>query len=290
MSKDSKTRNEQLAVAARHAAGIGAGWFTLTLLARQLMDAAGKAESDDYNKTLKSLVNARRPTFSPDLKLNDQAKEDAMANLGSTEETSKDISALLSKRASDDNEKDSGIGRKIMDKFINPVPVGPGPVTPGSVAGAFGNTGIHPLHIALTLAAGIAGTAGGMALSKKLSNKSKERELDERIRVSKQEMDQLIAEEYRRTRGLDKTAKDNDTFLEKGLSGATKLYLLYAAGVAALSYGISKKYLDENDPNRARLSALKDLAKDRARMSGAPQIMVDPTDPTYSKLSQPAQG
>jgi hypothetical protein len=42
--------------------------------------------------------------------------------------------------------------------------------------------------------------------------------------------------------------------------------------------------MDMNDPNRARIKALQEIAKDRARMNLAPQIQEDPNDPTFSKL------
>lgn len=277
---DTKKRNEQLAVAARHAAGIGVGWFTLTLLARQLMDAAQKGSRQSYHDKLQAYANARLPGFIPKLQPSEKV-EQLISDLGVGDP--KEIAQLETKTASDKKKDEQSLTRKVMDKFINPVPVGPGPVTAGSLTGAFGNTGIHPAHIALTAAALLAGTAAGSAVSRKLSNKVQERELDERISKAKLEMDKLIAEEYQRTRGINKTA-EKDGILEKGLSTASKLYLLYAAGVAALSYGVAKKYMDEADPNRARLGAIQELAKDRARMSGAPQILEDPTDPLYLKL------
>jgi hypothetical protein len=82
---------------------------------------------------------------------------------------------------------------------------------------------------------------------------------------------------------VEKTEENRNIF-SKGMSSIPKLYLLYAAGVAALSYGIAKKYMDDLDPNRARLKAIKEYAKERAKMTGVPQLMEDPSDPTYERL------
>ena len=289
MTQDER-RNEQLARAAKHAAGIGIGWFTMTLLARQLIDRANDIQRGSYHDKLKDYVNARYLVITPDLS---GKPDEASRSLGVP--SPKVLDELETKSAEEQVKTDDNgpsMVRKVTDRFINPVPVPAGPVSPKSWLKAFTSGSIHPWHMVLTIAAAMAGVGAGSIISNKLSNKREGDALDTRISTARGQLDQLLAAEYRRTRGLDKTAEEKDTrgIFSKSYSMATKSWLIYAAGVAALTYAVTKNAMDERDPNRARLKALKEYARTRAIMSGAPQLNEDPNDPGFRKLMTPSQG
>ena len=288
MASEQDRKDEQLERAVRHSAGIGMGFFALTLLAKQLIDKTHAHKHNQFQDKIKSFVDARYPVISPELSQTGGKREEELANLGVP--TVEELESL-DKNASDEDTP-SKI-REAFDKFLNPIPTDPSkPLTVSNFADALGSRQIHPAHIAMTLAAALAGSYGGVKLGQKLSASSEESSLDKRIARARNDLDILLHAEYRRTRDLDKTAKDNPYGVEeddrsrilKGLSAIPKLYLLYVAGIGALAYATSKKYMDMNDPNRARIKALQDIAKERARMNLAPQIQEDPNDPTFSKL------
>jgi len=290
MSKDisEARKNEQLERALKHAAGIGMGWFGLTLLARQLLDKSQGTSRNKYDDKLRSYVNARYPVISPDSsKITSLKREGTETDAGLP--SFKELIELETKTAED---KGTSVTRAFADKFVNPIPIDPNKKPSiSNFVSTLSSQNIHPAHIALTLAAALAGVTAGSKLSNKMSSKSREEVLDKRIADARAEMDKLMFDEYRRTRGLDKSAKaydveeDNRGYITKSLSALPKLYLLYAAGVGALAYSISKRFMDDKDPHRARLKALNEYARDRAKMAGAPQIIEDPSDPTYSKLT-----
>lgn len=288
MASEQDRKDEQLERAVRHSAGIGMGFFALTLLAKQLIDKTHAHKHNQFQDKIKSFVDARYPVISPELSQTGGKNEEALAELGVP---SVENLEALEKHAEDVKDTPSKI-REAFDKFLNPIPTDPTkPLTVGNFADAFGSRQIHPAHIAMTLAAALGGSYGGIKLGQKLTASSEESHLDKRIARARNELDILLHDEYRRTRGLDKNAEnaygveeDDRSRILKGVSAIPKLYLLYVAGIGALSYAAAKKYMDVNDPNRARIKALQEIAKDRARMNLAPQIQEDPNDPTFSKL------
>jgi hypothetical protein len=290
MASEQDRKDEQLERAVRHSAGIGMGFFALTLLAKQLIDKTHAHKHNEFQDKIKSYVDARYPVIAPEMSQTGGKNEEALAALGVPKV--EDLEAL-EKHAEDTVDKPSKI-REAFDKFLNPIPTDPTrPLSVGNFADAFGSRQVHPAHIAMTLAAALGGSYGGIKLGQKLTASSEESHLDKRIARARNELDILLHDEYRRTRGLDKNASTENVYgvedddrsrLLKGMTALPKLYLLYAAGIGALSYATAKKYMDMNDPNRARIKALQEIAKDRARMNLAPQIQEDPNDPTFSKL------
>ena len=457
---DDKTRNDQLMKAVRHAAGIGAGWLTLTMIARQAMDLASTSDKKKRAADLKASVNAKYPIFTPDYNTNDTPVEEEIRNIGMPEKIASLFRTPVVPKKTDPNEelaKDVGIGaagvaagtvggkaadigidaylrhkvegykgnqelvaarlaaakdadhalsaaripdsawgpimkdkkmrefmvspeakdpttldkvrkffggkpdtpgrktllearkaatrqakimspgklrdltmlnradidpaafhtgkaaliaapmiaaamliknrrdktaaqektvtspstaRTLIDKFVNPIPTDPNqPVTLGAVSDSITSSRYHPLHIAMTLAAMLGGGAAGYKLSDMLSSQREESTLDKKISADRNRLDRLFLEEWARTRGVpEKTAasnEDTEGWFSRAASGAGKLYLVYAAGIAALAYSMSKKYMDTNDPNRAHLQAIQDFAKREARVKNAPVLLSD---------------
>lgn len=244
-----------------HSAGVGLGWFTLALLARQLVDVGGRSEDRKRQQRLAAAVNARYPIFTPDFNVKDTAKEQELLNTGIAKESA---------AAEPEPEKKKNDGWGLFNKFINPIPM-EGRPSIGKTLSTTAAPQIHPAHIAFTIAAMAAGGLTGWKLSDVMASKRKSEELDKRIAEARNRIDRLFAEEFQRTRGLEKTSEDGDYSVPSKLTaGFSKLYLLYAAGIAAMSFGLSKAYLDSMDNRRERLKDLERYARERARLTGGP--------------------
>jgi len=370
MARSDNETDPRLGNAAIHAAGIGAGWFALALLTRQLIDAKSKLERRKYEKELSSALNARFPVISPDFNTKDSALEEAVRAAGVPkmldlpkeagaifntvwpkvkelseqaltwwDELTDDTREKLREKYGDDIHKafkdwrkqektaaDTSVIRGFMDRYINPLPMPDGPITPRSVLSAFGNPGVHPAHLVLTLAALAAGGGGGWALGRKMSSNSYQDQLEERRKAAMNRLDQLMAEEYARTRGLTKPTPDAGTETEEsdldaalstqeraeelrdsadGLEKSAeadgerstigdawrampKIYLLYATLAGALSAGVAKAYMDDRDPNRARKKAMVENMRARARIKDAPVLFSEPeNDPLFGQELPP---
>lgn len=261
--KSNETLDPRLKNALIHSAGVGAGWFALALLARQLLDQKHALERKQYEKELTSAINARYPVLEPRFggdgeeleeslrqagvpkvkampglkeasaigdiasdvgdKLED-VKDAAESKIGdikdATVDKAKDIGSevkhgvakllkLVVKRSkmhkdAADNSDNESVARKLTDRFINPLPVQPGPIGLSNIIGSVGNPKVHPAHVVMTLAALLGGGMAGWALSGHLTENAYKRQLDERAKHTRSKIDQLLAEEYARTRGMTK--------------------------------------------------------------------------------------
>jgi len=129
----------------------------------------------------------------------------------------------------------------------------------------------HVGHLALAVAATLAGVYGGTNLAVRAGSKQNTLDIDKRIGTQEQEIADITKAEFDRTRGLTKQAGPTSI----GRS-ATSMYLLYAAGMMALSYKLMRDKEIESDPRRKRIKDLESLAKDQAKMR-KPPILMDPT-------------
>jgi hypothetical protein len=264
-----------------HAFGVGVGWLTLAYFARTLAN-----KHDDYqvrkeqDKDLKSYIQARYPVIAaPSRPIAPKVKPTEPELLPETVDIN-DPDAL------DTSEylKTASL-RPIVDRMINPIPVNPHkPFTPSDISGSLTNAAesftskdIHPLHLVLTAAAVLGGTAGGYALANSMHRKRSKKKLDNEIADTRNKIDQLFLEEYARTRGIPKTATEKSEsdhgILGRVLSGTGRSYLLYAAGMFALSYAVSKRSADDADPRRQERKAIENYARNRAILNQAPTLV-----------------
>lgn len=278
-------KNEQSSRAWEHAASVGTGMFTLGLAAQQLIHLARKKEKEAYRKKLKSYVSSKYPVVTPTAY---ESPEDIVKEEGMGVDEAK-----LDKNA-------SVTFRSVFDRFFNIVPMDPnrsGNVwdIPMDIAKALTNPQTSSSHLALATLAALGGGMLGAQVGKKISANTEEEELDVDTAKHKADLDKLMYAEFRRTRGLDKKAEYNpESESPKGQGGVvgpainltSKLYLLYAAAAGILAHNVAKGFMDKKDPARAREKALLEFAKQKARMTGVPQLQLDPDDPTYSKLME----
>jgi len=311
MPKD-ELRRSQMDAALNHAFRVGVGWLTLTYLARTLSnkieDESNRKESD---KEIKSYIKARYPTVHNQplaIKALPKAAElPAEDGEGTVEgdtavkkkaglfgDTLKFPSLTMPKVANDDTTNQSG---DIKRDFAQ---------AGESIWRNISQPGIHRLHMVLTAAAVLTGGAAGYKLADFVHKTKTKRKLNAEIDDIRQEMDQVFMDEYARTRGLTKTASNRSfwrrmldptaeadptpTTGSDGVSVRTKnslgngygvfntiarSYLLYAAGLAALSYSVSKSAFDREDPRRIERKALETYARDRAKAHAAP-VLISP--------------
>lgn len=305
--------DEKFTRALKHTGTIATGWFTLALAAQQLAHLAEKKRRQEYRDKLKSYVSSQYPVVSPS------------ANETATESEKEDIAGVrkdLETPVPNELAKEASLKtslNKALDVFVNPIPVVRGESALGTTVKTMASEDIHPMHMAMTIAAALASAGAGVALGKKISAKDEDTDIKGSINKNRAEMDKLFYKEYRRVRGLDKEktpvtdkgpSTEVSTAVEKtaakedlmpyggdvtksssdpGIGGGawnslSKMYLLYATLTGLMGFGMAKSYTDKKDPARAREKELLNLAKEHAKMTGAPQLQPDPDDPTYSKL------
>jgi uncharacterized small protein (DUF1192 family) len=246
MAQDDKDRRTEVAL--RHAGVVLAGYMALGALARGAGSMLDTQSEKKRIKKLKAYANARYPVYSPDLDLGDAADETRQRRLG------------LAKTAEGDRHKAMD-ALTIMPNMKHPLDLS------GFLSG-LGDSRYHWSHPALGATAAIAGSAIGWKLAGKLASVRANKRLDKRIAQARNEMDRLVAQEYARTRG-----KEASRWLESTFSGTSKIYWIYAllAGLGAAVAG--KKYMDDRDPARARLKAIKRYAAEKSVVKDAPVFL-----------------
>lgn len=148
-------------------------------------------------------------------------------------------------------------------------------------------------HLALALSAAVAGGYAGYRVADRVQDVNRKQQLSKEISEKREDIDEALAEEFQATRGLGehnllKSAQE-DTML--GRTGSTigtaatnplstlaviglPIYWMWVAAALALSYKASKDYFDETDPARARMGRLKEVARQRERVTSPPKFNV----------------
>ena len=256
-------------VALHHAGGLAVGYGGLGLVARKLFRYQQTQLEKTQRDKLQSFVQAQYPTISIDPNTDDAEEEEEIKQLG-----------LAPKEAS---------------SAAWQLAAGPKRTAVKTITG-----GQDSAHLALAVAAAIAGGTGGWQLAEYVRDRQRKQELTDRVTQSENEVDQLLHSEYRRTRGLDKQAFTPAELADKypesahyrgqvgakepsligalarprgAVQAAENLWWLWAAAAFALSYRASKVYSDNNDPNRQRMKQLEEVAQDRAKVRTAPVLM-----------------
>jgi hypothetical protein len=249
--------------ALKHGAGLAIGYGTLGALAKYISHLRQQAVEAKTTEEMKNYINARNPILSLDASTRDVKKEEKLKELGAEE-----TSDLIMKQAT---EAWDTLSDKTTSRF----------------------------HPAVALAALLAGTYGGWKLTDSIINDNKKDELNNSISDTENTIDKLLYEEYKRTRGLNKTAAEAIHSISGYLPGnvprtemnslgdyinpsnigraSLSLYILAALGIAGLSYKSAKGYMDNKDPNRQRLKELNTIMQDITRVKGVPKF----TDLSY---------
>ncbi len=241
-SELNKYKNKQLVrQAGRNLLGWGGTFFAL----RMLLGERDKLRNKQGDKKIRSYLNARYPIVSFDPSLKDNKIEALQREIG-------------------------------VDKTANVVSEGFGQVQ--DFVGMMGRKDRANLHLAATLAASYGGGVLGWKIADKLLDKQRERELDKKIEDNRNEMDKLMYTEYLRTRGLPKTAKDENKHTKPASSlwralGAA--WWVWAVGSMAIAYRAGKGYMDSTDPNRKRVKELQEIAKSQAKLNENPILIGD---------------
>jgi hypothetical protein len=162
-----------------------------------------------------------------------------------------------------------------------------------------------PLHPALAIAAALAAGTGGWALADRKIDRKQQEDIDSEVAKEENKIDQLLYNEYLRTRGLEKSAKmtlgtelisetsaplttgtssSHNPLITKGGALATSVYGVVALGLMALAHKASRSYMDANDPNRQRMGQLRAALDEKGKVRGGTQF-ADLSD--FSKASAP---
>ena len=231
--------DDRLRESVRRALALGVGWTALAFAATGLANMGASGARKKHRERLSAAVNAALPAISPDPYIED-------------EEMGKERQSGLEK-ASEEKKP-----LKLRDFVVPEVFRKGDPMYTAALAG----TGI------------VGGISLGVLLARKLIKRKEETKLDSEIERARQELDQIAYIEYRRTRGLDKTATGKkQTTLDTVLAGARQAYPLYAVGLFGITYLIASKYLKSIDENQISLKAIEQLASDRAAISPPPMLM-----------------
>lgn len=252
---DKKDRRAEVAL--KHAAGILAGYIALGMAARGVGGLLEPSSSDKRLKKLRAYANARYPLFSPDLSASPEDEERERA-LGLDK---------LSAR------KDSGRLQAFLDRFLNVMPQQDHPLDVGGLVSGLGDPRYHWSHPALTLGAAAGGSVLGWKLASMLAASRAEKRLDKKISTARNDLDSLIASEYQRTRKDKYADRDSGGVLPSILSTSGKAAALYALLAAVVSGAATKKWLDDKDPQRKRLKAIKDYAAEQAVVKNPPVLV-----------------
>lgn len=287
--------------ALHHAGALVVGYGGLGLILRKAIQRQGEREDDNRRSKLRAYAAARYPTMTPDPDLDDLDEEEAADTVRGIHPS------MLPKQA-----LDSGFGNI---------------ANPGARIVHNELTGTHdPAHLALAVAASLAGGYGGWRLADYDSDSKQNVDLDDRIKKAKNLLDSMIHSEMQRTRGIQKTGSNitpAQLFSQHpGISGHNKvtgsdnrapgigsiltaaanpgnaiqgietMWWLWAAAAFALSYKAGKALTDKTDSNRVRITQIKEVAKDRAKARNAPTLLHEgalgkSTTPGAQRLPEP---
>jgi hypothetical protein len=263
---------QAVTLGASKAIGIG----TATALARTLL----RKNQANRGEQLKSWAGARFPVVSADPSTRDTRRERKLTSAGVPKKIA-DVGEL--KIAKEEGTAMGAGAGKALD-FIRQIGSGEFPVE----------------EPALAMLGTAAGAYGGYRLADYIADARRKNQLSGDIEGKKNEIDKLIYKEYLRTRGLEKKAAEMEQKEAVGLAREThgtmqdKPGLLSAAArdpfrfsgrlagaglsawtvlAATLAYKYSKEYHDKNDPARARMKQLQQVAKMRAKQKQAPLFL-----------------
>lgn len=259
-----------------HGAALATTLGAATALARSAMREPSKSREGQ----LRAWAAAKHPVMSIDNSLRDSKREQKFINAG-VKGPIKGIPEL-GKESKDDDEP------SLLSKIPNPL----------NLAGAVAGGDFSTEHPTIALVSALAGIYGGYKLSDYVTDANRTKELESQIHAKQDNIDKLIYNEYKRTRGLSKAAKEidpesiystgsvvdelkKDPTRSLSRTGST-WYTLWVVASAALAYKYSKMYTDSQDPARAREKQLNEVARGRARQTDAPIILDASTLPDVS--------
>jgi hypothetical protein len=159
-----------------------------------------------------------------------------------------------------------------------------------------GKEGSSEIRPALAIAAALAAGYGGYRLADRKIDRDEQREIDDQTAKDENKIDQLLYQEYVRSRGLDKVAKErgsvggiklieprprSEAYLgssnyspgwDKITSTTASIYGVVALGLMALSHKAARNYMDSNDPSRQRMKELRSALSEKGKVRGAPKF------------------
>ena len=148
------------------------------------------------------------------------------------------------------------------------------------------------LHPALAIAAALGAGYGGYRLADRKIDKDEQKEIDEQTAQDENKIDQLLYQEYVRSRGLDKTAEQKPWYAptvprggsnpsnsahynpgtERVGAATASIYGVIALGLMALSHKAARSYMDNNDASRQRMKQLQKALEEKGKVRGAPRF------------------
>jgi hypothetical protein len=158
-------------------------------------------------------------------------------------------------------------------------------------------------HLALATAAVFAATAGGWRLADYLEDAERRSRLDVSIADTKNKVDKMIYDEYKRVKGAPgqkvagdgvfaseitsqiPSSRDTLTSPSRYPKAFANFYWLWAAFAFAFSYKAMRSFSDKNDPSRKRMSELKKLMSHRQKMTESPVLLDASQLPVPAKVS-----
>jgi hypothetical protein len=246
----------KLTTALKHGAGLTVGYGGLAMVLRYLKDLKERSEVTTDTEKMRSYIEAKNPILSLD---------------GSTRDAKRE--------------------RKEKDIGVQEVTSMPGISKTASAVGGMTSKDVSWMHPAIALAAMIGGGYGGYKLMDRKLDRQKNNEIQDEIEENENKIDKLLYEEYKRTRGLDKMAytlgdaasdvkgRSNTEAATDAMFSPAKvgrmgasLYGIAALGLLTLAYKSSKDYMDENDPNRQRMSQLRKILDEKGKVRSAPKF------------------
>lgn len=281
-----------------HAGALAAGYGMLGFALRKLIQEKDKAGFTEDAEKLRQYANAKYPIVSMGAKPPSLAEERKRRELGVVSKEDYRELEMVDKEAGEGAIPAAGETagpRSGLWSLLTKSPLG----TPARDAISANQ---HTTAPALALAAAVLGTAGGWQLADYVADRQRREKLKADIEAKNNKINKLVHSEFARTRGLNKSAKQrsaSDYFAGKetpgesasplgalgaGLTnpagaarGMEALGWVVAAASLALGYTAGKTHMDTNDPARQRMKELKQIARDHARVKGAP-ILMDVSD------------
>ena len=159
-----------------------------------------------------------------------------------------------------------------------------------------GKEGSSAIHPALAIAAALTAGYGGYRLADRKIDRDEQREIDDQTAKDENKIDQLLYQEYVRSRGLDKVAVERGSVggikaiepsfssevspgspnynpgVDKLTATTASIYGVIALGLMALSHKAARSYMDANDPSRQRMTALRSALSEKGKVRGAPKF------------------
>jgi len=254
----------------KHGLGLAVGYGGVGLLARYLVHMKNKAQATTSDEKMKSYIAAKNPILSIDPSTRDYKREAKEKEIGV-----QDV-------------KEEGILEKSAEQLGGQVAENVNSFGADTARG-FMSGKQHDFHPALALAAALAGGVAGYSLMDKKLDTDTNKSLEDDIAVDENKIDKLLYDEYMKSRGLNKQAREPWTpsssqepathtgNIADAIRDPKKIgnFMgsvagLAALGIIALSYKASRDHFDESDPARQRLDKLKATLDEKGKMRGAP--------------------